>query len=127
MRQVTCKLLEGNSEEERSPVNCVKDVKLEDDEGYFSTYSHFSIHYDMLSVSWFIYLIIIHHVLWYQDQCVEHLFTHLWQSSASTVKSLGCIFFSSVDILNLETHRAFWIFFYSMKKIGLKRGNLLKK
>ncbi|KAJ9581980.1 hypothetical protein L9F63_003670 [Diploptera punctata] len=27
----------------------VKDVRLEDDEGYFNTYSHFSIHHEMLS------------------------------------------------------------------------------
>ncbi|CAB3250524.1 unnamed protein product [Arctia plantaginis] len=30
-------------------VNCVSSVPLESDEGYFSTYAHFGIHYDMLS------------------------------------------------------------------------------
>lgn len=30
-------------------VNCVSKVPLEDDEGYFNTYAHFGIHYDMLS------------------------------------------------------------------------------
>ncbi|XP_049886336.1 protein arginine N-methyltransferase 3 [Pectinophora gossypiella] len=30
-------------------VNCVSNLPLEDDEGYFNTYAHFGIHYDMLS------------------------------------------------------------------------------
>lgn len=30
-------------------VNCVSSVPLESDEGYFNTYAHFGIHYDMLS------------------------------------------------------------------------------
>ncbi|XP_063358140.1 protein arginine N-methyltransferase 3-like [Cydia amplana] len=30
-------------------VDCVSKVPLEDDEGYFNTYAHFGIHYDMLS------------------------------------------------------------------------------
>ncbi|XP_053600412.1 protein arginine N-methyltransferase 1 [Plodia interpunctella] len=30
-------------------INCVSKVPLEDDEGYFNTYAHFGIHYDMLS------------------------------------------------------------------------------
>lgn len=30
-------------------VNCVSKVALEDDEGYFNSYAHFGIHYDMLS------------------------------------------------------------------------------
>ena len=30
---------------------CIKAMKLKDDEGYFDTYSHFSIHHEMLSVS----------------------------------------------------------------------------
>lgn len=30
---------------------CVANVSLEDDEGYFNTYAHYGIHHDMLSVS----------------------------------------------------------------------------
>jgi hypothetical protein len=33
------------------PVQCVKAMKVKDDEAYFDTYSHFSIHHEMLSVS----------------------------------------------------------------------------
>jgi hypothetical protein len=33
------------------PVQCVKTMKMKDDEAYFDTYSHFSIHHEMLSVS----------------------------------------------------------------------------
>lgn len=53
MRVVTQELVAGEgSEEDLSLLSqCVKAVKLEGDEGYFSTYSHFSIHHEMLSVS----------------------------------------------------------------------------
>jgi len=33
------------------PVQSVKAMKMKDDEAYFDTYSHFSIHHEMLSVS----------------------------------------------------------------------------
>jgi hypothetical protein len=33
------------------PIQCVKAMKMKDDEAYFDTYSHFSIHHEMLSVS----------------------------------------------------------------------------
>ncbi|CAG9784088.1 unnamed protein product [Diatraea saccharalis] len=39
----------SNGEESNYIVNCVSKVPLEDDEGYFNTYAHFGIHYDMLS------------------------------------------------------------------------------
>lgn len=32
-------------------INCVGSVPLQQDEGYFQTYSHYGIHHDMLSVS----------------------------------------------------------------------------
>ncbi|XP_059058167.1 protein arginine N-methyltransferase 3 [Achroia grisella] len=35
--------------EGKNIVNCVSKLPLEDDEGYFSTYAHFGIHYEMLS------------------------------------------------------------------------------
>lgn len=41
--------LNRNSDEPPTMVNCVAQVPLESDEGYFSTYAHFGIHYDMLS------------------------------------------------------------------------------
>lgn len=30
---------------------CVKSIGADDDDGYFSTYSHFAIHHEMLTVS----------------------------------------------------------------------------
>lgn len=39
----------SNSEEPPGLVNCVAQVPLECDEGYFNSYAHFGIHYDMLS------------------------------------------------------------------------------
>lgn len=39
----------GNDGDKSVIVNCVSSVPLEDDEGYFSSYAHFGIHYDMLS------------------------------------------------------------------------------
>lgn len=33
------------------PNECVANVSLEDDEGYFNTYAHYGIHHDMLNVS----------------------------------------------------------------------------
>jgi protein arginine N-methyltransferase 3 len=53
MRCVTQKLVAGEGSEEDSslPPRCIKAIRLEGDEGYFNTYSHFSIHHEMLSVS----------------------------------------------------------------------------
>lgn len=46
-------LVEGksttNGDDNVEIVNCVSKVPLESDEGYFNTYAHFGIHYDMLS------------------------------------------------------------------------------
>ncbi|GBP81978.1 Protein arginine N-methyltransferase 3 [Eumeta japonica] len=39
----------GNKDTDNIVVNCVSKVALEDDEGYFNSYSHFGIHYEMLS------------------------------------------------------------------------------
>ncbi|XP_011555540.3 protein arginine N-methyltransferase 1 [Plutella xylostella] len=39
----------GPSKGDSVVANCVAKVALEDDEGYFSSYAHFGIHYDMLS------------------------------------------------------------------------------
>ncbi|KAL0895102.1 hypothetical protein ABMA27_013559 [Loxostege sticticalis] len=39
----------GERDEKSMIVNCVSKVPLEDDEGYFNTYAHFGIHYEMLS------------------------------------------------------------------------------
>ncbi|XP_026757196.2 protein arginine N-methyltransferase 1 [Galleria mellonella] len=39
----------GDDSEKNVVVNCVSKLPLEDDEGYFNTYAHFGIHYDMLS------------------------------------------------------------------------------
>lgn len=39
----------SNGDEKSVIVNCVSNLPLEDDEGYFNTYAHFGIHYDMLS------------------------------------------------------------------------------
>lgn len=39
----------GSGEESSIIINCVSKLPLEDDEGYFNTYAHFGIHYDMLS------------------------------------------------------------------------------
>ncbi|KAM3964708.1 arginine methyltransferase 3 [Aphomia sociella] len=38
-----------NGNDKEVIINCVSNVPLEDDEGYFNTYAHFGIHYDMLS------------------------------------------------------------------------------
>lgn len=38
----------GNGEQDVIP-KCVSNLPLEDDEGYFNTYAHFGIHYEMLS------------------------------------------------------------------------------
>ncbi|XP_047515236.1 protein arginine N-methyltransferase 3 [Pieris napi] len=39
----------GKSDESSLIIDCVSKVPLESDEGYFSSYAHFGIHYDMLS------------------------------------------------------------------------------
>lgn len=39
----------GTGDGDSIVVNCVSKVALEDDEGYFNSYAHFGIHYDMLS------------------------------------------------------------------------------
>ncbi|KDR16996.1 protein arginine N-methyltransferase 3 isoform X3 [Zootermopsis nevadensis] len=50
MRCVTQELVAGEESEENSSLpQCIKAIKLEGDEGYFNTYSHFSIHHEMLS------------------------------------------------------------------------------
>ncbi|PZC75315.1 hypothetical protein B5X24_HaOG206454 [Helicoverpa armigera] len=41
--------LQKNNDETPAAANCVASVPLEMDDGYFSTYAHFGIHYDMLS------------------------------------------------------------------------------
>jgi hypothetical protein len=53
MRCVTQELVAGGGSEEDSslPPQRIKAIKPEEDEGYFNTYSHFSIHHEMLSVS----------------------------------------------------------------------------
>jgi protein arginine N-methyltransferase 3 len=53
MRCVTQRLVAdgGNEAGLTSPAHCIKAIKVEYDEGYFNTYSHFSIHHEMLSVS----------------------------------------------------------------------------
>jgi len=53
MRHMAQELVAGGGGEgdSSSPAHCVMNIKLEDDEGYFNTYSHFSIHHEMLSVS----------------------------------------------------------------------------
>lgn len=53
MRESMKTLVEGGNSssavEDSVEINCVSKVPLESDEGYFSTYAHFGIHYDMLS------------------------------------------------------------------------------
>jgi type I protein arginine methyltransferase len=54
MQESMKNILEGatqnsKGDEKTTIVNCVSSVPLEDDEGYFNTYAHFGIHYDMLS------------------------------------------------------------------------------
>ena len=39
-----------STSDENAP-RCVKSIRAHDDEGYFSTYSHFAIHHEMLTVS----------------------------------------------------------------------------
>lgn len=39
----------NNGDQNNVLVKCVSNLPLEDDEGYFNTYAHFGIHYDMLS------------------------------------------------------------------------------
>jgi protein arginine N-methyltransferase 3 len=53
MRSVTQRLVAdgGNEAGSAFPAHCIKDVRMKYDEGYFNTYSHFSIHHEMLSVS----------------------------------------------------------------------------
>jgi protein arginine N-methyltransferase 3 len=53
MRHLAQELVVGGECEGDTPVpaQCIKAMKLKDDEGYFNTYSHFSIHHEMLSVS----------------------------------------------------------------------------
>lgn len=41
----------ANSTKRVTATNCVGSVPLQQDEGYFQTYSHYGIHHDMLSVS----------------------------------------------------------------------------
>lgn len=50
MRQSMKNLVDvGDTKNESIIVNCVSKVDLQDDEGYFHSYAHFGIHYDMLS------------------------------------------------------------------------------
>ena len=53
MRRLAQELVVGEECEGNTslPVQCVKAMKMKDDEAYFDTYSHFSIHHEMLSVS----------------------------------------------------------------------------
>jgi protein arginine N-methyltransferase 3 len=53
MRRITQELMAdgGNEADAALPAHCIKAIKMECDEGYFNTYSHFSIHHEMLSVS----------------------------------------------------------------------------
>jgi hypothetical protein len=53
MRHLAQELVVGGEREGDVPVpaQCMQAMKLRDDEGYFNTYSHFSIHHEMLSVS----------------------------------------------------------------------------
>lgn len=39
----------NNGDQDNVILKCVSNLPLEDDEGYFNTYAHFGIHYDMLS------------------------------------------------------------------------------
>lgn len=50
MKRITKNLID-NSKAGDAPENCVASIRLENDQGYFSTYSHFGIHHEMLSVS----------------------------------------------------------------------------
>jgi hypothetical protein len=52
MRRLAQELVVGDEHEGDTslPTQCIKTMKLKDD-GYFNTYSHFSIHHEMLSVS----------------------------------------------------------------------------
>lgn len=50
MKKLTRTLID-NSESGGVSEQCVGNVRLEDDQGYFSTYSHFGIHHEMLSDS----------------------------------------------------------------------------
>lgn len=49
MRKITYSLVE-NSATLADSEKCVASVHLENDQGYFNTYSHFGIHHEMLSV-----------------------------------------------------------------------------
>lgn len=52
MQESMKNMVDGNQSnivDEAVTVNCVSKVPLECDEGYFNTYAHFGIHYDMLS------------------------------------------------------------------------------
>lgn len=51
MRRITRSLVENSSTSDSE--KCVASVKLENDQGYFNTYSHFGIHHEMLSVYYF--------------------------------------------------------------------------
>lgn len=41
---------QDDEEKEQKPKNCVASVKVADDEMYFSSYAHYDIHHEMLSV-----------------------------------------------------------------------------
>jgi len=53
MRRLAQELVVGEEREGDTalPAECVKAMKIKDDQAYFDTYSHFSIHHEMLSVS----------------------------------------------------------------------------
>lgn len=48
MKKITKNLID-NTKSGDAPQNCVASIRLENDQGYFSTYSHFGIHHEMLS------------------------------------------------------------------------------
>ncbi|PNF31442.1 Protein arginine N-methyltransferase 3 [Cryptotermes secundus] len=80
MRHITQELVaDGRNEaDSASPAHCIKAIKMECDEGYFNTYSHFGIHHEMLS----------DHVRTssYRDALLHN--TALWKDK--TVLDLGC-------------------------------------
>lgn len=52
MREGMKRILEKESDiKEKPTVHCVSNSSLRADEGYFSSYAHFGIHHEMLSVS----------------------------------------------------------------------------
>lgn len=54
MKKITKNLIDNTKSGDTITPNCVSSIGLENDQGYFNSYSHFGIHHEMLSVNIFL-------------------------------------------------------------------------